>query len=147
MISVTSHAFKNNQSIPDKYTCDGDNINPPLKIEGVPPLSTSLVLIVDDPDSPSGTFTHWLVWNINPNIKEVKENSLPTRGEEGTTSSGRIEYTSPCPPEGSTHRYFFKIYALDTILDLLPVAAAEDLGPAMEDHILDEGILIGTYSR
>ena len=139
MIIIKSPAFENNETIPKKYTCDGEGINPPLII--------SDVLTVTDPDAPSGTFVHWLIWNINPNIKEIKENSVPTRGEEGTNSAGKISYIPPCPPKDTTHRYFFKIYALDTMLDLLPVATMENLGQAMEDHILDEGILTGIYSR
>ncbi|MDV3308721.1 MAG: YbhB/YbcL family Raf kinase inhibitor-like protein [Cyclobacteriaceae bacterium] len=142
-ISVTSTAFTEGQSIPRKYTCDGDNVNPPLTIENVPAETKSLVLIVDDPDAPGGTWDHWVVWDI-PAVTEILENSVP--GTQGMNDSERQRYSGPCPPSG-THRYFFKVYALDTLLGLDPSSTKRDVEEAMKGHILAQGQLIGTYSR
>lgn len=146
MLTITSSAFQNEQMIPEKYTCDGENIPPPLQIEGVPVETKSLVLIVDDPDAPVGTWVHWLVWNINPATKEIPENSVPAGSVEGTTSFGNPGYGGPCPPSG-THRYFFKCYALDRTLDLSISATNEEVAKAMQGHIIDQGELMGVYSR
>ncbi|MCJ7804181.1 YbhB/YbcL family Raf kinase inhibitor-like protein [Patescibacteria group bacterium] len=132
--------------IPQKYTCDGENINPPLQITDVPSSAQSLVLIVDDPDAPSGDWVHWLVWNINPETKLITENESPKEAIQGTNDFGKQNYGGPCPPSG-THRYQFKIYALDTILNLSSSSRKKDLETAMENHILDKGILIGLYQR
>jgi len=140
---VKSPAFENNQLIPAKYTCDGDNVNPPLTIEGVPEETKSLVLIVDDPDAPMGTFDHWIVWNIPPTSK-IEENTVP--GAEGMSSYRKHAYGGPCPPYG-THRYFFKVYALDTKLDLTANSKKKDVEKAMESHVLAEGELVGLYRR
>jgi len=146
MIKITSSAFIDAGDIPKKYTCDGENINPPLAISGLPNNAKSLVLIVDDPDAPSGVWTHWLVWNINPQTKEIKENSLSEDAVLGTNDFGQTNYGSPCPPSG-THRYFFKIYAIDTILELSQGAKRPQLEQAMTSHIMDKGELIGKYLR
>jgi Raf kinase inhibitor-like YbhB/YbcL family protein len=143
---ITSTAFKDNWQIPKKYTCDGENINPPLTFHEVPEGAESLVLIVDDPDAPRGTFTHWTVWNINPRISLVKENSVPEGAIQGMTDFGRQGYGGPCPPFG-THRYFFKLYALDTVLDLDSSATVTNLERAMEGHILERAELVGLYQR
>jgi Raf kinase inhibitor-like YbhB/YbcL family protein len=140
-LSVKSEAFQNNQRIPFKYTCDGEGINPPLKINGVPSETKSLVLILEDPDAPSGRFTHWLVWNISPQ-GEIFENSLP--GVQGTNSSGRTSFAKPCPPSG-THRYIFKAYALDTELNLDEGSSRQDLERAMQNHVIAKGELTGLY--
>jgi len=140
---VTSSAFGNKKSIPPKYTCDDEDVNPPLNIEGVPEETKSLVLVVEDPDSPSGLWIHWLVWNILPTGK-IKENSIP--GIEGLTTNKRRGYGGPCPSSG-THRYFFKVYALDTKLDLNENAQKQDVEKAMENHILAKGELVGLYKR
>lgn len=142
-LSVKSAAFENNALIPKKYTCDGDNVNPPLTIEDAPVETKSLVLIVDDPDAPMGTWDHWIVWNIAPTGR-VEENTVP--GIEGLNSSKEHHYGGPCPP-GGTHRYFFKIYALDTKLDLNPNSKKKDVENAMKDHILAKGELVGLYHR
>ncbi|MBU3978526.1 YbhB/YbcL family Raf kinase inhibitor-like protein, partial [Patescibacteria group bacterium] len=102
---ITSSAFENREQIPGKYTCNGENINPPLKFSEVPGEAKSLVLIIDDPDAPGGTWIHWIVYNISPNLREVGENSIPDDGEEGTTTFGKPGYGGPCPPSG-VHRYF-----------------------------------------
>lgn len=142
---IQSLAFTHNQQIPSKYTCDGENINPPLTFSDIPEGAKSLALINDDPDAPVGTWIHWTVWNIPPQTKEVKENGKP-EGVEGTTSFGKPGYGGPCPPSG-THRYFFKLYALDTILELNTSATKQDLEEAMAGHILAQGELIGLYAR
>ncbi len=140
---VTSPAFENNQFIPAKYTCDGNNVNPPLTIEGIPEGTKTLALIVDDPDAPMGTWDHWVVWNIPPTSK-IEEDTVP--GTEGMNDFRRRSYGGPCPPSG-THRYFFKVYALDVKLDLSPASRKSDLEKAMQGHILAEGTLIGLYRR
>lgn len=145
-MKILSTAFENNQFIPPKYTCDGEDINPSLTIEGIPENAKSLVLIVDDPDAAMGTFNHWLLWNISPSTKEIKENSVPENAVLGTNNFGKLEYGGPCPPSG-VHRYFFKIYALDTTFELSEGAKRSDLEKAMENHILDSGELIGKYQR
>jgi Raf kinase inhibitor-like YbhB/YbcL family protein len=141
---VKSPAFENNRPIPVKYTCDGADVNPPLTIEGVPEETKTLVLIVDDPDAPMGTFDHWVVWNIPPTTRIIEENTAP--GKEGISSYGKHSYGGPCPPSG-THRYFFKVYALDTQLDLKLSSTKRDVEKAMKEHVLAEGELVGVYSR
>ena len=143
-MKLESPAFEHNQPIPKKYTCDGEDINPPLKIEEVPKEAKSLVLIVDDPDAPMGTFTHWLLWNIDPKISEIEENSKP--GIEGINDFGKNSYGGPCPPSG-THHYHFKIYALDTLLDLPSSSKKSALEKTIEGHILDFSELIGLYQK
>jgi len=142
-LTVSSPAFENNKLIPSKYTCDGDNVNPPLTIEDTPKETKSLVLIVDDPDAPMGTWDHWIVWNILPTSK-IEENTVP--GTEGINDSRKHSYGGPCPPWG-THRYFFKVYALDTKLDLSPNSNKKDVEKAMQGRILAKGELIGLYRR
>jgi Raf kinase inhibitor-like YbhB/YbcL family protein len=142
-LSVSSPAFENNKFIPSKYTCDGDNVNPPLTIEGVPNETKSLVLIVDDPDAPMGTWDHWIVWNIPPTSK-IEENAVP--GTEGVNDFRKHSYGGPCPPWG-THRYFFKVYAVDTKLDLSLNSRKKDVEKAMQNHILAKGELVGLYHR
>ena len=142
-LSVSSPEFGNNKLIPAKYTCDGDDVNPPLKIEGFSKNAKSLVLIVDDPDAPMGTWDHWIVWNILPTT-EIGENTVP--GIEGFNTWRRHSYGGPCPPSG-THRYFFKVYALDTMLSLNSNATKKDVEKAIESHILAKGELVGLYSR
>lgn len=132
-----------NGVIPVKYTCDGADINPPLRIEGIPEGTHSLVLIVDDPDAPGGTWDHWIVWNI-PLVETIEEDSVP--GTEGLNDFKTQSYGGPCPPSG-THRYFFKVYALDTTLDLPTTSTKTDVEQAMIGHILANGELIGLYSR
>jgi Raf kinase inhibitor-like YbhB/YbcL family protein len=145
-MKIESTAFKNNKLIPKIYTCDGENINPPLLISDVPENAKSLVLIVDDPDAPAGTWVHWTIWNLDPKVSEIPENSVPEGSVEGMTDSGRSGYSGPCPPSG-THRYFFKIYALDTMLDLSPSVRATDIEKEMEASILTEAQLVGLYRR
>jgi len=141
---VKSPEFENNKLIPAKYTCDGADVNPLLTIEGVPDETKSLALVVDDPDAPMGTFDHWIVWNIPPDTREIEENTIP--GTEGISSYRKHAYGGPCPPYG-THRYFFKVYALDIELDLKTNSTKKDVEKAMKGHILAEGALVGLYRR
>jgi hypothetical protein len=150
---LTSTAFEQGEPIPEKYSCDGEDISPPLAW-GDPPAGTqSLALVMDDPDAPGGTWDHWILFNISPNLRELQEN-LPITGKNvdpdaifvGNNSWGRAGYGGPCPPSG-THRYFFKLYALDTTINLLPGATKQQLLNAMDGHILAEAELMGTFSR
>lgn len=145
-MEITSKVFANNQMIPTKYSCNGENISPPLSFQNVPKVTKSLALIVDDPDAPSGTWVHWLVWNIDPDVSGIDENSTPSQAVIGTASSGNTKYQGPCPPSG-THRYFFKLYALDTSLSLDSKAKKLDLEQAMQGHILTKSELVGLYKR
>jgi len=145
-IQLTSEVFQNNQSIPLKYSCNGENINPPLSIKNIPINTKSLTLIVDDPDAPSGNWTHWLIWNIPSETSHIETNSLPNDVIQGLNSSKNNKYDGPCPPSG-THRYFFKLYALDTILNLKEDSKKNNLEDAMKGHILGQTTLIGLYSK
>lgn len=141
-LRIISPAFEHNEEIPSKYTCDGEDINPPLHIEGIS-QAVSLVLIVDDPDAPMGNWNHWVVWNIAP-LTVIEENSI--MGVEGMNDFGKHSYGGPCPPSG-THRYFFKVYALNVDLNLSSSAKKEDVEAAMEGHIIGKGEIIGLYKR
>jgi hypothetical protein len=143
-MQLSSPAFKNNKKIPSQYTCDGENINPPLRISGVPAGAQSLVLIVDDPDAPAGDWTHWTVWNIDPRASEIAENSVPAGAAEGLNDFGQTGYGGPCPPSG-THRYQFKLYALDAKLDLGENAKKKELEEALRGHTLAQATLSGLY--
>lgn len=145
-MKIESAAFQHNQSIPSKHTCDGQNVNPPLTFSDIPAEAKSLVLINDDPDAPAGTWVHWTVWNISPTTTQIPENSVPQGAVEGITSFRKPGYGGPCPPSG-THRYFFKLYALDRTLDLDQSATKQELEKAMEGHIVTQTELIGLYNR
>ena len=140
---ISSPAFMHNEKIPAKFTCEGQNSNPPLVIEDVPEKTKSLALIMDDPDAPMGTWVHWVVFDI-PVLSLIQENSVP--GKQGVTSSGNENYHGPCPPSG-THRYFFKVYALDDILNLPEGINKNELEKAMKGHIIEKSELIGLYRR
>jgi Raf kinase inhibitor-like YbhB/YbcL family protein len=144
-LQVTSAAFEAGGEIPQKYTCDGDNVSPPLSWSGVPEGSESLALIADDPDAPGRTFAHWVLYSLPPDQTSLDEGA--DAGVPGVNGAGRQGYTGPCPPSGSPHRYFFKIYALDTSLDLNPGANKAELEDAMNGHVLAQGELVGTYER
>ncbi|RII28978.1 MAG: YbhB/YbcL family Raf kinase inhibitor-like protein [Geobacter sp.] len=145
-LQLNSSAFANGGAIPSRYTCDGDDSNPPLVIDRVPMGTKSLALIMDDPDAPVGLWVHWVVWNIPPQTRQIGEKSLPAGALQGRNSWGRTSYGGPCPPSG-THRYFFKLYALDTILTLGAGSTKTDLEKAMEGHVIGKGELMGTYKR
>ena len=147
-MKITSLEFDDCDYIPEEYTCDGENMNPPLEIHDVPAGAKSLALIMDDPDAPSGEFVHWLLWNIPPAEKEIDPGkSLPLNGVCGVTSAGKPGYTGPCPPAGEEHRYFFKLYALHSELDLFCNAKKADLEKAMDGHIIEKAELVGLYRR
>jgi len=145
-MKITSTAFENNASIPQKYTCDGEDVSLPFTIADVPEGTQSLALVSDDPDSPSGTWLHWTLWNIDPATTALAEGVIPEGAVEGTQSFGDIGYGGPCPSSG-THRYFFKLFALDTILDLPRGATLDELNKAMDGHILEKAELMGRYKR
>ncbi|GFO57452.1 hypothetical protein GMSM_44590 [Geomonas sp. Red276] len=143
---LTSPAFNHGTMIPSKYTCDGDNVSPYLVVHGVPAEAKSLALVVEDPDAPSGLYIHWLLWNIPIEVKEIKEHTVPFNAVEGLNSNQGFGYEGPCPPSG-THRYYFRLYALDIKLRLKEGALRADLDAAMEGHILGAAGLMETYSR
>jgi Raf kinase inhibitor-like YbhB/YbcL family protein len=145
ILKVTSPVFEPNQQIPKKYSCDSQDINPPLTIQDIPQETKTLALVLDDPDAPSGTFTHWTMWNLPSTKNSIDENTAP--GIEGLNSMGTRGYTGPCPPPSKPHRYIFKIYALDSALDLDFDSDKSDLEKAMSGHILAEGKLVGLFSR
>ena len=145
-MKIESAAFKDGDKIPTQYTCDGIDINPPLLIRDTPEGAKSLVLIMDDPDASRGkTWDHWLLWNITPDTLEIKEGATPSGAITGSNSWPKVAYGGPCPP--ALHRYFFKLYALDIMLDLPAGSAKEPLLMAMKGHIITEASLMGRYSR
>ena len=143
---LTSDAFANGQSIPAKYSCVGKNISPALTWDEPPAGTKSFALIVDDPDAPMGTWVHWVLFNIPASTGSLQENADSSTLSAGKNSSGNTRYDGPCPPSG-THRYFFKLYALDSTLSLSPGATKEQVLKAMEGHILAQGELMGTFSK
>lgn len=149
-MEITSSAFAQNGNIPNKYTCDGQNVSPPLAWKNAPPQAKSFALIMDDPDAPSKTWVHWVVWNLPADTFELPEGvgkgNRIGKAFQGITDFGQNGYGGPCPPSG-THRYFTKLYALDLILDLEPNSNKTTLEKAMKDHILAHAELIGTYIR
>lgn len=144
-MKITSSAFQEGANIPSKFTCDGADTSPPLQIADIPSGAKSLALIVDDPDAPGGLFTHWTVWNIPPQTSAVGEGSAP-KGVQGTNDFGKSGYGGPCPPSG-THRYYFKIFALDRELDLPFGAKRGPVNEALKGHVIAQGELMGRYSR
>lgn len=142
---LTSPAFINDGAIPAKYTCDGQDISPALTISNVPAGTQSLALIVDDPDA-SGGWLHWMMWNISPSTAEIAENNVPAGAILGQNDFGRTAWGGPCPPSG-VHHYQFKLYALDTKLNLKPDAGKGDLEVEIEKHLIDEARLVGTYAK
>ena len=145
-MKLTSPAFEYDAVIPERFTCEGIDVNPELNIEDVPSAAVSLVLIMDDPDAPPKVWEHWTVFNIPATTVKISENSVP-EGVQGMNDFKKVEWGGPCPPPGKVHHYNFKLYALDTILDLDSSATKTDVEEAMQDHILEETVLIGTYER
>ncbi len=148
---ITSPAFENNGIIPKLYTCDGKDFSPSLSWSGIPESTKSLVLILDDPDAPTGTWTHWVIYNMPPLSKGLQEGVLPMPNLPHDTKQGindfkKIGYGGPCPPSG-THRYFFKLYALNTKLNLEAGATKNQLESAMKGHIVSQAKLVGKYKR
>ena len=150
-IKITSTAFKEGEMIPEKYTCDGENISPSLAWSGIPQGTASIALICDDPDAPRGTWVHWVLFNIPAKVMELSEkipprSTLNNGARHGINDSRALGYDGPCPP-GGTHRYYFKLYALDSVLTLESGATKAQLLKAMEGHILGEGQLMGRFKR
>ena len=151
-MQLTSTAFSEGGPIPARFTCDGSDASPALKWSGVPSGAKSLVLLADDPDAPVGTWVHWVLFDLPASSGELKEDApksqfLPGGAKQGLNDFKRLGYGGPCPPPGKSHRYFFKLYALDTLLDLKPGATKKEVEQAMEKHILAQGLLMGTYKR
>jgi Raf kinase inhibitor-like YbhB/YbcL family protein len=151
-IKITSSSFAEGEPIPSKYTCDGENISPPLSWEKTPAGTKSSALICDDPDAPVGTWVHWVLYDLPGTITELREGTetkeeLLSGGRQGRNDFKQIGYGGPCPPKGGPHRYYFKIYALDRELNLKSGATKSEVENAMKGHILAEGKLMGTYQR
>lgn len=147
-MKITSSAFENYQNIPPRYTCDGENINPPLEFFDIPNETVSLVIIVDDPDAVNGTWNHWLLWNINPNKGKIAEGQKPEGAVEGVTSFGTQGYGGPCPPVGTgNHRYIFTLYALSQKLDIPATSKKDDLLKFIEKMIIAKATLTGIYTH
>jgi hypothetical protein len=142
-LAVRSPAFSDHGMIPAKYTCEGENVSPPLEIGQLPEEARSLVLIIEDPDAPAGTWLHWVVWNI-PVTHLIHEDGI--LGEQGLNDFGRRTYGGPCPPSG-THRYYFKVYALDDLLELTSGTRRPAVEAAMRNHIVGFGETVGLYQR
>jgi len=151
-LSITSTAFSDGQPIPRKYTCQGSDLSPPLAWTNIPAITKSFALIMDDPDAPVGTWVHWVLYDLPPAAAGLPEDVAKTQvlangAKQGLNTWPRLGYGGPCPPPGKPHRYLFKIYALDTMLDLKPGATKKDVEAAMKGHVLAEGQLMGTYQR
>jgi Raf kinase inhibitor-like YbhB/YbcL family protein len=151
-IQITSTAFTEGNPIPQKYTCDNEDVSPPLAWTGIPAQAKSLALIVDDPDAPVGVWVHWVVSDMPPGLNGLPEGvaktpTIPGIGVQGITDFRQPGYGGPCPPKGKPHRYFFRLYALDRLLNLSAEAKRAELDQAMRGHILASGQLIGTYRR
>jgi hypothetical protein len=154
MALIIKSDFGEGEPIPTKFTCEGENVSPLLKIEGIDEKVSSLAIIVDDPDAPMKTFVHWVAWNIEPTntipegIPTSKEVTHPIKILQGKNDGKRFGYMGPCPPKGhGIHHYHFKVYALDTKLDLKPGSSKRKLLRAIKDHIIDQAELVGTYER
>ena len=144
-LQLTSSAFNNNTDIPKKFTCDGGDINPALAIKNVPPKTKSLALTVSDPDAPEGVWSHWVIYNIPPNTDEIIENSNP--GTEGLSDFGKYTFGGPCPSDDKLHHYIFRLYALDTILNINEGPSLNEVERAVNGHILTKTELVGTYQK
>ena len=144
-LEIKSPAFKDGEMIPAKYTCDGENMNPPFEISGVSELTKSLALIMDDPDAPMTTWVHWLKWNIPATVSSIDEGVEP-EGVSGKGTGGNLKYHGPCPPSG-VHHYFFKLYVLDTTLGLAEGSTKKDLERAIDSHVLQQAHYVGLYTR
>jgi len=150
-LKLTSTAFSEGGIIPKQYTCDGRDVSPPLSWSGVPATARTVVLICDDPDAPAGTWVHWVLFNLPASTTDLPEHvpalkTLPNGARQGTNDFRRIGYGGPCPP-GGTHRYYFKLYALDLVLPLDAGSSKAQVLKAMEGHVLAEGQLMGRYKR
>ena len=150
--TITSPAFASGAGIPKPYTCQGADISPAIAWSGDPTQTVSFALIVDDPDAPVGTWVHWVMWNIPPSVHQLAENvakhdRLDSGAVQGRNDFRKIGYNGPCPPPGNTHRYYFRLYALDGKLTLAPGASRKELDAAMQGHVLAQAEYMGTYRR
>lgn len=150
-IKVESPAFQDGGFIPEKHTCDGENISPPLEWGPGPEGTVTWALVCDDPDAPMGTWVHWVVYDLPADVVRLPESVIPEKelengGKQGVNDFQEIGYGGPCPPRGE-HRYFFKLYALDTKLNLEPGVTKSHLMIAMEEHVIGQGLILGKYSR
>jgi Raf kinase inhibitor-like YbhB/YbcL family protein len=151
-ISLTSPAFQYGSPIPKRYSCEGDDVSPPLRWTGTPVGARTLAVVCDDPDAPRGTWVHWVLYNLSSDAVELAEAvpslpELPSGARHGRNSGGDVAYGGPCPPPGKPHRYFFRLYALDISLNLHAGATKEELEQAIDQHVLGQGTLMGTYQR
>jgi hypothetical protein len=145
-MNISSPSFADGGRIPDKFTCKGENISPRIDMAGIPDNARSLAVIVDDPDAPMKIWVHWVAWNMPP-VSMIPEAGLPQGSVEGVNDFGVRQYGGPCPPPGSVHRYFFKVYALDAMLDIGEDSDKADVEKAIKGHVLAQATLVGTYSR
>ena len=145
-ILMSSTAFNEGGSIPRRHTCDGEDLSPPLSWSDVPQGAQSLVLIMDDPDAPGKTWVHWVLYDLPPDLSSLSEGAQEV-GTSGVNDFRKTNYGGPCPPRGTQHRYFFKLYALDSRLNLAPGATKTDVEKAIQGHILDQGQLLGKFGR
>ena len=151
-ITLTSPAFQDGAAIPYVYTCEGDDISPPLQWSGTPVATRSYAMVCEDPDAPRGTWIHWVLYNISRDAVGLAKAvptlpELPSGARHGRNTAGDLAYAGPCPPPGKPHRYFFRLYALDISLNLPPGATKAELDEAMDQHILGQGTLMGTYQH
>jgi Raf kinase inhibitor-like YbhB/YbcL family protein len=146
-LRLSSSAFESGGDIPMKYTCDGNDVSPPLEWNGAPDGTQSFVLICDDPDAPRGTWSHWVIYNIPPNVSQLPEGAKAPGAAEGRNDFGNTGYGGPCPPRGPAHRYYFRLYALDTTLDLPPGATRQQALDRIQNHIVAQAELMGRYAR
>jgi Raf kinase inhibitor-like YbhB/YbcL family protein len=147
-LQVSSPSFRNETPIPTRFSCDAEDVSPPLRFTSVPAEAKTLAWIMDDPDAPAGTWVHWLVWDVPATTRDIDDDADVQRlgGTEGKNGWGRIGYGGPCPPRGR-HRYYFRVYALDTTLGLKTGSDRAELEKAMQGHVLGDGVLMGTYER
>jgi Raf kinase inhibitor-like YbhB/YbcL family protein len=151
-LTLTSSAFRDGEPIPVIHSCDGEDLSPQLAWTGAPVETRTFALICDDPDAPRGTWVHWLIWNLGADTVELGQGvpprpQLPSGARQGLNDGGDLGYAGPCPPPGAPHRYFFRLYSLDTALNLPPGVNRSDLEAAMRGHILARGAIMGTYQR
>lgn len=146
-LKISSPAFMDNGYIPVKYTCQGSDINPPLMFKNVPNNTESLVLIVEDPDAAGGTFTHWIMWGINPRIEEIKEHDVPQGAKQGMNDFGTNGYGGPCPPYGKAHRYLFKLFAINTVLHINGHITRREIEETIHSHVIARAMFTGLYKR
>ncbi|MDZ7744783.1 MAG: YbhB/YbcL family Raf kinase inhibitor-like protein [Candidatus Saccharibacteria bacterium] len=145
-MTITSSAFRHEEIIPSSYTCDGDNVNPPLTFSDIPKDAAGLALIIDDPDAPAGLFTHWMLYDMSPATLQILENSIPKTGLQGKNDFGNQNYDGPCPPDGK-HRYYVTLFALKSPTKLEKGATRQQLDNALEGNVLEKAVFMGYYEK